>query len=225
MSGDFEHLLARVGLDVASGGPMQEAVDLCLRYLDVMLETNRQINLTAIRDPIAARVLHVIDSLMLWHIVIEDPRVVIDLGSGNGFPGVAAAAIWPHARVICVERTAKKARAIQACAEAAGFLNVETLALDAAQIPARAPELKRTADLVLSRAMADLGPTTRLARPLLAVDRAVVIHWKAKTLDSAERREGSKAAKEARLQIRDDYVYTLPDDEGRTRRLVAYVHR
>lgn len=217
--------LSALGLLGGSGGtPLPEgAVERCDAYLRAMLEENESVNLTAIRDPDKARILHALDSLVIWHVVAEAPKIIVDLGSGNGFPGAAAAAIWPEARVICVDRTQKKARAIQTCAARAGLSNIDALAIDAVLIPKNAPALAGSADLVLSRAMADLATTTKLAAPLLARRRSLVLHWKARELESQERADGSKAARSARLSIREDFVYTLPDDEERVRRIVAYV--
>ncbi|MCB9918460.1 MAG: 16S rRNA (guanine(527)-N(7))-methyltransferase RsmG [Planctomycetes bacterium] len=197
-----------------------------LRYLDAMLTANAQVNLTAIRDPHAARVLHALDSLMVHAAVQTPPRIVIDLGSGNGFPGVAAAASWPDTHVICIERTQKKARAITQCAEASGLSNLEVVALDAAQVPARVPGLCERADVVLSRAMADIATIVRYAVPLLARDGARIVQWKSQDIARSERDAGERAAAEAWLGVRPDILYSLPPVQGETehrvRRLVVY---
>ena len=81
-------------------------------YLEAMLAENQHLNLTGIRDPQEARVLHVLDSLQIGELPLA-PRRAIDLGSGNGFPGVALCALYPDAEVFFMERTGKKAAAIQ----------------------------------------------------------------------------------------------------------------
>ena len=215
----------------ASVGADADAEAKALRYLDAMLEANQNLNLSGIRDRDAARVLHVADSFAIADAVLTTPRIVIGLGSGNGFPGVAVAALWPQCQVICVERTTKKARAIEACAKASGLFNVEVVAIDAAQIPARIPGLRERADLVLSRAMAELGTVLRLALPLLATPANAcpahrIVQWKAASVDAAERMASDLVARHARLARVADHVYELAatgsDAATRVRRLVIY---
>jgi 16S rRNA (guanine527-N7)-methyltransferase len=62
-----------------------------LAYLDAMLTINEQINLTAVRDREQAVVLHVLDGLAFDLLDRLHPRHVLDIGTGNGFPGVAIA--------------------------------------------------------------------------------------------------------------------------------------
>ncbi|MCA8969512.1 MAG: class I SAM-dependent methyltransferase [Planctomycetes bacterium] len=201
-------------------------VHRAIGYLDAMLAANAHVNLTAIRDRDAACVLHALDSLMVHAALETPPRIVIDLGSGNGFPGVAAAASWPDAHVICIERTQKKARAITECAAASGLSNLEVVALDAAQVPARVPGLCDRADVVLSRAMADLATVVRYAVPLLARDAARLVQWKSQDISRNEREAGERAAAESWLGVRPDILYPLPpvqgESEHRVRRLVVY---
>lgn len=59
-----------------------------LAYLDAMLTLNEQINLTAVRDREQAVVLHALDGLAFARTGLH-PRHALDLGTGNGFPGVA----------------------------------------------------------------------------------------------------------------------------------------
>ena len=222
MPSDLDDLLGAAGLDLERSGFPTDALPKILSYLDAMLDENQRINLTAIRQPRQALILHVLDSMQVWRVVEHAPQVVIDLGSGNGFPGIVAAALWPAAKILCVERTKKKALAIQRCCAAVGFDNADVFPIDSAQIPARAPGLRRSVDLVLTRAMASLSEATQLAAPLLARKHALIVHWKAKDLNAKERRQGLEAAKYAQLTAREDFVYQLPDDEGRMRRLVCY---
>ena len=64
-------------------------LDLCEKYFDMLVETNRSMNLTAITDPDQAAVLHFSDSLALLKF-IDIPRSarLIDVGTGAGFPGL-----------------------------------------------------------------------------------------------------------------------------------------
>ena len=190
-------------------------------YLRRMLQANQKLNLSGIRDPDDALVLHALDSLHVYAAIDIAPKRIVDLGSGNGFPGIAAAALWPDAECLLVERTLKKARAIEECLDGLG-LKARVVAKDAGQLPSLETALRGRCDLVVSRAMASLAKTNELAAPLLSPGRASVVHFKAARVADAERREGDRAARKSSLAARGDLVYVLPGPEPRVRRLVVY---
>jgi 16S rRNA (guanine527-N7)-methyltransferase len=181
-------------------------------YTCALLERGRDLNLTAARSPEAAFAILLVPSLGVqaaWPLGAP-PSLAIDLGSGNGFPGVVVAATWPSSRVVLVERRAKKSRAIAACARAAGFSNVEALACDAREIKNEAPDLLGAADLVTLRAVGPLAETTKLAAPLLAPCGRIV-HWKSAALSAAEREDGARAAAGLGLRVLDDIEQPVGD--------------
>ena len=198
----------------------RESLPPLQRYLRRMLEENEKLNLSGIKDWHEALALHVVDSLYLWVATAKPPRVVLDIGSGNGFPGVAAASLWPDARVLLVERRQKKARAIADCAQDAGLANVETLALDAGQVPALHPKLRHGCDLVLSRATASLADIARLSAPLLRAE-GLLVQWKAQKFAEEERREYERQQRRLGLKSREDLVYVIHAEQPRPRRLVS----
>lgn len=138
---------------------------LLLAYLDAMLLLNQQINLTAIRDRETAVVLHALDSLAFGLSGLM-PQHVLDLGSGNGFPGVGVAVLHPRASVVLLDRTGKKVRAIGSCLLTARLPGVETLQLDAAQAPALQRDLRQAFDVVTARAVGSPEQVATLAAPL-----------------------------------------------------------
>jgi 16S rRNA (guanine527-N7)-methyltransferase len=176
-------------------------------YLDAMLEENRRVNLTAIRDPGAALWLHAVDAVAIARVVTEAPAAVLDLGTGNGFPGVAAAALWPGCRVVLCDRTRKKVDAVQRALVAAG-LRAETLWLDAAQAPTARPELRGAFDLVLARAVAEPVAVARLAAPLLAAGGRLVV-WQ-----TGDDHPPQMLAGDLRREIRIVYELRVPEHGG-----------
>ncbi len=152
-----------------------------LTYLDAMLVENAQINLTAIRDPAQARVLHALDSLALGLVDMDAPARVFDLGSGNGFPGVAVHALWPDTEVVLCDRTQKKAEAIKRVLAAARWpAHIQGLGVDAAQIAGLQPEWRGIFDVVTARAVGEPKVIAAIARTLLRRDGALVLWLDAK---------------------------------------------
>lgn len=144
-------------------------------YLDAMLTLNEHINLTAVRDRDAAQVLHVLDSLAFGLSGLV-PHHVLDIGTGNGFPGVAVAALWPRATVTLMDRTGKKVRAVGSCLVTAGLAQVEAVQLDAAQAPALQKELRHAFDVAVARAVGKPEQVAELAEPLVR-PRGHLVLW------------------------------------------------
>ncbi len=99
----------KVGLKEASG---------VLYHLQLMLEKNQTLNLTSIRDPKDALVLHSLDSLIFLSsmdkLLDKDEKIqVLDMGTGGGFPGIplACASNW---NLTLLDSVGKK---ISACQE------------------------------------------------------------------------------------------------------------
>ena len=66
----------------------ESAANKLLSYLDLVLERNEHINLTAVRDRDEAIVKHVLDSLAVFDLPeYKEANTVIDVGTGAGFPG------------------------------------------------------------------------------------------------------------------------------------------
>lgn len=188
-----------------------------LAYLAAMLDENRAVNLTAVRDPLAARVFHALDGLAIAAALPGiSPARIFDVGTGNGFPGVAAAAVWPKARVVLCDRTRKKVLAIGRALTTAGprpmtELPVTPLWADVAQLRALEPAHLGGHDLVLVRAVAEPAPVARLAEPLLAVGGRLAL-WLSGDTEPPERLG-------RRLRLDRVTAYRLPAPADRERRL------
>lgn len=206
------HLAREVGVALERPGADRLAV-----YVDALLEQGRRRNLSAARTVDDVLRILLAPSLPLRTAWGErrPPRRVMDVGSGNGFPGVVAAALWPKAQVLLVERRERKAEALATAAS--GWPALQVLGMDARDIPARMPGLRAAADLITFRAVGPLAECNRIAGRLLAA-RGRVVHWKPMDLSEAERGAGASAASEFCLRTLPDVV---PPPPG-TGRLVIY---
>lgn len=190
-------------------------------YLLALLELNQHINLTAIRDLEQARRLHIEDSGALAKLSISDPKQAIDLGSGNGFPGVWVAARYPDCRVYLVERRQKKARAIAALAVEAGLQNVTACPCDGRELLSQRPELRGRVELVTARAVGALVELVRIAAPWLAVGGDLVC-WKGSSLTAEELADAGELAVASGLDAGVVIDYQLGD---RANHLVRFTRR
>ncbi len=160
------------------------------------------VNLTAARSLEDAVDILVLPSLPLPRVWVgaAPPRTVLDVGSGNGFPGVIAAVMWPEARVVLVERRGKKARAIEACLARVGIDNATALGIDVRELKHDHASLLGACDLVTARAVGPLDAVTKLAAPLLAPGGRLA-HWKGDALHEAEEEAGRDIAQSRGLVV------------------------
>ena len=146
-------------------------------HIRLLLAWNTAINLTAIRDPVAAATAHVLDSLAAVPVLRGlGAERLLDLGSGGGLPGIPIAAALPARAALLVDATGKKTRFLEAVLDATG------LAPRVAVATARAEALARGVDrgrwpVVTARAVATTADLVELAFPLL-VDGGRLVAWK-----------------------------------------------
>jgi 16S rRNA (guanine527-N7)-methyltransferase len=146
--------------------PPQE--QLLRRYLDLLLEKNRALNLTAVRDRDTAWTRHILDSLTLVPFV-EESRCLIDLGSGGGLPGIPLAIVRPDLEVALLETTGKKARFLEETGDALDLANLKVIH-DRAETAGHHPAHRGVYDTVTVRALAALPVVVELALPFLRND-------------------------------------------------------
>lgn len=84
-------------------------VEQFMCYLAHLIEWNKAINLTAIIDPEEIIIKHFVDSLVAL-VATSFPQngVVLDVGSGGGFPGIPLKIVRSDMRLVLVEPIRKK---------------------------------------------------------------------------------------------------------------------
>ena len=174
---DFAHALERglVELGLALDPDARAAIDGHVRLL---LAWTQAINLTAIRDPAAVAMGHVLDSLSAvpW-LRARSPDRILDLGSGGGFPGLPIAAALPGAAVTLLEPIRKKTAFLRTVVDATGLADRVAVVTGRAEELATKPTQRGAWSVVTARAVASTADLTELAFPLLE-PRGVLVAWK-----------------------------------------------
>lgn len=150
---------AALGLDLAADGSSK-----LLAYLDLLVKWNRVYNLTAIRDPAAMLVQHLVDSLAVVaplrrHLGGGRARL-LDVGSGAGLPGIVLAALMPEIGVTCIDAVGKKAAFVRQAAGELGLANLQAVHARVEDWPGASGGF----DLVVSRAFASLADFVTLTQ-------------------------------------------------------------
>ena len=151
--------------------------DAMRRYVDLLLEANRQLNLTRVVEPAAIARDHLLDALAALPLLERSPiQRVIDLGSGGGVPGIPLAVARPDLEWTLVDSVGKKADALRHFVARLGLANVDVLA-ERLESLGRDPAHRARHDVATARACAPLPVLAELALPLLGIGGALVA-WK-----------------------------------------------
>lgn len=145
----------------------EETAARLLSYLDMVLERNQHINLTAVRDRDEAIVKHVLDSLAVVDLPeYKEAKKILDVGTGAGFPGALLAIVSPEKEFTLLDSTLKRLRVIDEFAEALDITNLKTIHARAEEI-SRKPGYSEAFDLCVSRAVADLDTLSKWCLPFV----------------------------------------------------------
>ncbi len=155
------------------GLPALGVGDTCIpdleKFVDMLLERNQVMNLTAITEPDQVARLHLLDSLSLLPVEAFAGKAVIDVGTGAGFPGIPLAIVQQDADFTLLDSLGKRIRFLDEVREALGLGNVTC-------VHGRAEELaqahREQFDLAVSRAVANLAVLSELCLPLVKVGGA-----------------------------------------------------
>ena len=85
-----------------------EGIPALVRYGDLLIETNKVMNLTAITDPEDVATLHFLDSAALLTLESFSGKSVVDVGTGAGFPGLPLRVLEPSIRLTLLDSLNKR---------------------------------------------------------------------------------------------------------------------
>ena len=193
-----------------------EGVPSLLRYGELLVETNKVMNLTAITDPEEIASLHFLDSAAL--LTLEDFRnkSVVDVGTAAGFPGLPLRILEPTIRLTLLDSLGKRIQFLnRVCQE----LDLTDVACVHGRAEEFAAEHRESFDLAVSRAVAALPVLCELCLPLVRPGGKFLAM---KSVDSNQELEAAKHAIEtlggAVSGVRD---YEIPGTEVRHRLILV----
>lgn len=177
---DSDHISA--GLRELGIGATDDQIALLSRHLELVYETNAEMNLTAIPEDQAIP-LHLLDCAAALPLLTDAPQgPFVDLGSGAGFPGITLSVLSGRP-VHLVESVRKKAAFLERTAG--------ELCLKSTVHPIRAEELAHEAPAsfaaVTARALSALPSLVELAAPLLVMDGRLICLKGSPTAEEIER--------------------------------------
>lgn len=204
---EFKQALAKHGITLTQLQLAQFAT-----YFKLLIETNRQFNLTTITAAPEVYLKHFYDSITPAFYVPalrEQALTLCDVGAGAGFPSIPLKIVFPQLQVTIVDSLNKRIN----------FLNdlIQTLQLDGVQtfhdraetFAGKKSVHRESYDLVTARAVARLSVLSELCLPLVKVGGQMVALKAANA--RTETAEGEYAVKQLGGKIVQDEAFTLPE--------------
>lgn len=170
----------------------QETQERLDRYLDLLLETNKQFNLTAITDRDVAASRLIAESLALLPLIPNRATRLIDVGSGGGIPGMVLAIMRPGLQVDLLDATKKKVVFLDEAAVALGLTNVRAFHGRAEEF-GREPEFRDSYDVAVARAVARLVTLSELVLPFVRTGGIAILPKGEAVYDELAEAEGALA--------------------------------
>ena len=159
---NFKELVKKnIGIELSS-----KQIEQFATFANFLLETNKAINLTAIRDLDGVYIKHFLDSLTLLKAIPEDTKSIIDIGSGAGFPGIPISIARPDIQVTMVESIGKKVSFIEKSIELVNLTNANVVNERAEKL-CHLSKFQEKFDVATARAVTALPELIQLCMPMV----------------------------------------------------------
>lgn len=136
-------------------------------YMNLLLEWNEKINLTAITEPKDIILKHFVDSLTIAS-KISDGEKVIDVGTGAGFPGIPLSILKEEVEITLLDSLNKRILFLQEVIKNINLTKIEAKHSRVEEF-AKNKNIRETYDIATSRAVAPLNVLLEYLLPLVKV--------------------------------------------------------
>jgi len=190
-----------------------EQLEQFFAYMNLLIEWNEKMNLTAIIEPEEIVLKHFIDSITILK-NIEDNSKIVDVGTGAGFPGIPLSIMNPSLKITLVDSLNKRLIFLQEVINRLNLKNVEIVHARAEEF-GQNEKYREKFDISTSRAVANLSTLSEYLIPLVKIG-GKVISMKAADAQN-EINEAKKAIEILGGEIEKIEEFNLPQsDIGRT---------
>lgn len=136
------------------------------KYMNILLEWNEKINLTAITDENEIIQKHFVDSLTIYK-HIQKGNNIADIGTGAGFPGIPLKILFEDdIKIILIDSLNKRIKFLDEVIKKLNLTKIETVHGRAEEI-GKNKKYRENFDIVTSRAVANLSVLLEYMLPLV----------------------------------------------------------
>ncbi len=187
------------------------ALELLNRYYEMLIDTNKVMNLTTITEYSEVVIKHFADSAAIGCITDMNGNMdVIDVGTGAGFPGIVLKIVYPQLSVVLLDSLNKRVNFLKNVITELGLTDISAIHGRAEDI-ARNKDYREKFDLCVSRAVANMSSLSEYCLPFVKVGGRF-IPYKADGCDE-EVKTASKAVNILGGKIRKMESYVIPDTD------------
>lgn len=177
-------------------------------YMDLLIEWNKKMNLTAITDVPGIVAYHFQDSLRVADFVdVTASKGAADIGTGAGFPGIPIKIKYPTLPMILIEVNNKKITFLNEVIKQLGLKGIVVSNLDWRTFLRKT---SYTVDMFFARASLQPKELMRMFKPSCHYKDAQLVYWVS---------QGWQADKKIEPFVKKKEVYTV---EARERQLIFF---
>ena len=171
---EFEKYLAKMNISL-----LKEQYGQFYAYMELLIEWNEKMNLTAITDP----------KVTIAKYVKED-KSIIDMGTGAGFPGIPIKIYRKDVKVVLADSLNKRIKFLDEVIDKLKLENVETIHCRAEEL-GKNKQYREKFDYATSRAVANLSTLSEYLMPFVKLNGKCIFM---KTIEVEEELEKAKKA-------------------------------
>lgn len=185
----------------------EKQIENFYKYMNLLLEWNEKMNLTAITEPNEVILKHFIDSLTIANLIEKDQKI-IDVGTGAGFPGIPLS-IVKEENITLLDSLNKRITFLEEVINKLELKNIKAIHARVEEFAKNKKE-RESYDIATSRAVAPLNVLLEYLLPLVKVG-GICICMKGSNTEEIE--EAKNALKILGGEIEKIEKITLPESD------------
>lgn len=161
-----------INVDKLGINPSEIQLKQFYNYMNLLIEWNKKVNLTAITEPDEIILKHFVDSLTISK-YISDGTNVVDVGTGAGFPGIPLKIVRQDVDITLLDSLQKRINFLD---EVINELNLEKITTIHSRVEdfGKNKKYREEFDIATSRAVANLSTLSEYLLPLVKVGGKVI---------------------------------------------------
>lgn len=188
-------------------------------YMNFLLEWNDKINLTSITNEDEIILKHFVDCATICK-YINDGKLVIDIGTGAGFPGIPIKIINKDLKIVLVDSLNKRINFLNNVVKKLNLSNIELIHSRVEDL-AQDINYREKYDLIVSRAVAPLNVLSEYTLPFIKIGGKNICMKGNITQEEIE--NSKKAIDKLGGKVSDIVEFNLPDSD--LRRSIVFIDK